>query len=105
MYHVQVSAEIDRRIVAWCGEERNAEGRPSATDFRSTVLAAAKFGFRGFDELPIDLVPQVRTLHVLDPHFGAVVFTAIKVASDVVEIADFDIDPDYWDTIANDPDE
>ena len=46
--------------------------------------------------------PAVRQCHVLVPGFTPVVFIAVLVETDVVEIASFDDDPDYWDLIAND---
>ena len=35
--------------------------------------------------------------------FGALVIAGVLIEPKVVEIADFDIDPDYWEMIANDP--
>ena len=35
--------------------------------------------------------------------FGALVIAGVLIEPKVVEIADFDIDPDCWEMIANDP--
>ncbi len=45
----------------------------------------------------------VRTLHIVDPVFGAVVFAGVLLEPGLVEIADFGVDPDYWDMIEDDP--
>ncbi len=44
----------------------------------------------------------IREVWVLDPVFGPVVFTAVLVG-EIVEIASFRTDPDYWDTVNSDP--
>ena len=77
--------------------------KPSEWDFWSGPLAAALIGFRDFDNLLFDHRPEIRTLHHIDPVFGALVIAGVLIEPKVVEIADFDIDPDYWEMIANDP--
>ena len=53
--------------------------------------------------MPFDLHPEIRTLHIVDPVFGVVVFVGVLLEQGVIEIADFSIDPDYWKMIENDP--
>ena len=38
----------------------------------------------------------MRSLHITDPFFGALVFFGVLIGTDVVEIADFEDDPDCW---------
>ncbi|WP_395159994.1 hypothetical protein [Ilumatobacter sp.] len=47
--------------------------------------------------------PSVRTVTIVDPFFGAVVFTAVLVALTKVDIADVCIDPSYWDHVSQNP--
>lgn len=55
--------------------------------------------FRDFERLTYDVAPAVRTYTIVDPFFGPVVFVGVLIETDVVEIASFDDDPDYWSTI------
>ena len=50
-------------------------------------------------------MPQVRNLHLVDPVFGAVVFVGVLVEPDIVELAAYGRDPDYWSMIEADPDD
>jgi len=61
------------------------------------------FAFRDFDTLTFDVVPAVRSYTVVDPFFGPVVFVGVLLRDGVVEIADFDVDPDYWTTVEEEP--
>lgn len=47
--------------------------------------------------------PEIRSLHIVDPVFGVVVFVGVRIDPDTIEIADFEIDEDYWQIIANEP--
>lgn len=47
--------------------------------------------------------PKIRTLHIVDPFFGAMVFVGVLIEPGTVEIADYAIDPDYWSMFENDP--
>lgn len=87
------------------GPERSATGGPSEYDFVSGPLAAAAARFADFETLPEAAGPAVRSVHVLDPVFGPVVFVGVLVEPTTVEIADFAHDPDYWRLIGDDPDE
>lgn len=60
---------------------------------------------RDFDSLPEEVGPAVRSVTVLDPMLGPVVFIAVLLDGGTVEIADFTSDPDYWDLIGGDPDQ
>lgn len=100
---VRVSEFAATKMAGAYGPERSAAGRPSEWDFWSGPLAAALIGFRDFENLLFDRHPQIRTLHLVDPVFGAVVFVGVLLKPGVVEIADFEADPDYWEMIENDP--
>ena len=97
VFRVEVSAFVAEKAAFRYGEERS-EGRPSEYDFVTGPLAAALRSFGGFDALPIAAGPAVRISIIVDPFFGAVVFTGVLLAGNVIEIADFDDDPDYWVT-------
>ena len=85
------------------GTERSVGGAPGEYDFIGGPLAAALIEFRYFTELPEAVGPSVRTLNILDPVFGPVVFTGVLVGERTVEIADFAEDPEYWDMVRGDP--
>ncbi len=99
---VRVSEFAARKIAAEFGPERSAAGKPSEWDFWSGPLAAALLGFRDFENLLWHPRPEIRSLHIVDPIFGALVFIGVLVDTDTIEIADFAIDPDYWSTVEND---
>ena len=103
MPEIRVGSFAAEKITAEHGPDRSTTGRPSEWDFWSGPLAAALIGFRNFENLPFDLHPEIRTLHIVDPIFGAVVFVGILIEPGVVEIADFAIDRNYWGMIEQDP--
>ncbi|MFV0317704.1 MAG: hypothetical protein ACK5O2_12185 [Microthrixaceae bacterium] len=94
-----VMAKVSNRY----GTERSADGAANGYDFIDGPLAAALLEFRHFAELPEAAGPSVRTLNVLDPFFGPVVFTGVLVGDGMVEIADFADDPEYWELVRRDP--
>ena len=100
---VRVSEFAARKIVAEYGPERSTAGKPSERDFWSGPLAAALLGFRDFENLLWYPRPEIRSLHIVDPVFGALVFIGVLIDSDTIEIADFDVDPDYWSTVEYGP--
>lgn len=100
---VMVSEFAASKIEAEYGPERSAAGKPSEWDFWSGPLAAALLGFRDFENLLWHRRPEIRTLHIIDPFFGALVFVGVLIDPGTIEIADFAIDPDYWSTVENDP--
>ncbi len=100
---VRVSEFAASKIAAEYGPKRSAAGKPSEWDFWSGPLAAALLGFRDFENLLWYSRPEIRTLHIVDPVFGALVFIGVLIDPDTIEIADFAIDPDYWSTVENDP--
>lgn len=102
MFEVRVSEAEAEKITQTYGRERSATGRPSEWDFWSGPLAAALIGFRDFENLLFDVHPEIRTLHIVDPVFGALVFAGVLVEPGVAEIADYEVDPDYWDMIEDD---
>ena len=85
------------------GTSGRARSPRRSWDFWSGPLAAALIGFRDFDNLLFDRRPEIRTLHHIDPVFGALVFVGVLIEPEVVEIADFEVDPDYWEMIEHDP--
>src|SRR4051794_13854117 len=105
MLEVRVGAVLATVIARDFGPERTVEGRPSEWDFWTGPLAAALVAFRDFDTLRYDRHPDVRSLHVVDPVFGPVVFVGVRVQQGVVELAAYGRDPGYWDMIAEDPDD
>lgn len=105
MYEVRLSGDLATEIAQRYGPERSAAGRPSEWDFWSGPLAAALLAFRGFDELPAAGHPEIRTLHLVDPVFGVVVFVGVLIAPGVVELAAAEEDPDYWRIVRDEPPE
>lgn len=103
-YKVRLGNGPAEEIAARWGPERSAEGAPSEFDFWSGPLAAAHLAFSEFDALTSDLVPEIRSFHLFDDVFGPVLFTGMLVGDEVKIVSIVD-DPDYWDTIGNDPDE
>jgi len=103
IFDVRVGDFAAEKIAAEYGPERTAAGRPSEWDFWSGPLAAALIGFRDFESLRFDLHPELRTLHVFDPMLGPVLFAGVLIEPGIVEIADFEIDPDYWQLIEDSP--
>ncbi len=103
MPEIRVGRFAAEKITAEHGPRRSATGQPSEWDFWSGPLAAALIGFRDFENLPFDLHPEIRTLHIVDPVFGVVVFVGVLLEQGVIEIADFSTDPDYWKMIGDDP--
>ena len=100
---VGVSAALARQIAGAFGPEPDAAGSPSEWDFWGGPLAAALVGFRDFEELGFTYAPEVRSLHVVDPVFGPVVFVGVLVKPGVVELDAFRRDPDYWTVIDVEP--
>jgi hypothetical protein len=104
-HEVRWGDEVARKAASLFGPERASTGAPSEYDFTCGPLAAATTRFGEFDTLPEEAGPAVRSVHVVDPALGAVVFIGVLVGDGVVEIADFEIDPDYWDVVGNDPED
>ena len=96
IYNVAISAAVDQAVADHFSIERGPEGLPSVFDFESGPLAAARYEFARFDELPQAMGPSIRFFITTDPFFGAVTFTGVRVGDDDVEIAEVGIDPDYW---------
>ncbi len=103
MPEIRVGSFAAEKITADHGPSRSPTGQPSEWDFWTGPLTAALIGFKDFENLPFDLHPEIRTLHIVDPIFGVVVFVGILLEPGVVEIADFAIDPEYWEIIEDDP--
>ena len=69
------------------------------------VLLQRLLVFRDFDALPFPDVPAIRIYISADPVFGAVTFTGVLIGPADVEIASFDIDTDYWQVVADEPED
>lgn len=105
MYEVRIGQVMVAEIAERWGPERSGSGRPSELDFWSGPLAAARLAFTDFDSLSYDLIPEVRSLQVIDVVFGPLLFTGVLVDRGLVELAGVTDDPDYWDLIEDDPDD
>lgn len=99
MFSVRVADVVMHKAHERYGDERSPTGRPSEYDFVSGPLAAAIEEFRHFEDLNETLGASVRSLITTDPFFGAVVFVGVLIETDIVEIADFEDDPDYWSSL------
>ena len=102
-FEVDVAAHVDEKVAREFGADRTATGRPSFYDFEAGPLAAARLAFSKFDEQREAAGPSVRTVTIVDPFFGAVVFTGVLVGEYAVEIADAGVDSTYWDHVDQDP--
>jgi hypothetical protein len=98
---VSVAAIVLEQAHERFGDQRSIDGSPSEYDFVTGPLAAAVLAFRGFDDLPRGVVDAVRTHTVVDHVFGPVVFAALLLTSDDVQVVDFIDDPGYWASIDN----
>ena len=99
MYDVRVGRAVTERAHERYGEERGGSGRPSEYDFVGGPLNAAVREFAFFDELPELAGPAVRSLIIVDPFFGALVFVGVLIGTRLVEIAEVDDDADYWSLV------
>jgi hypothetical protein len=104
-YSVEVGSVLAERIAAEYEPERLAAGAPSEWDFWSGPLAAALLRFRDFESLHFEHTPDVRYAHIVDPVFGVLVFVGVLVGPNGVELAAFDVDPDYWQRVSEEPDD
>lgn len=104
-YEVRIGEDLAAAVTHKYGHRRSTEGTPSEWDFWSGPLKAACIRFRDFDSLRPTHIPLIRTLHIVDPVFGPVVFVGVLVDTNVVEIAEFALDPDYWSIVEDDPDD
>lgn len=104
-FEVVVSARVDAQISERYGRERSASGIPDLYDFESGPLAAARLAFSRFDDVRSTLGPSVRSVTIVDVFFGAVTFTGVLTGERTVEIAEVDIDPDFWDFVDHGPED
>lgn len=103
MYHVEIGASVAAKAASF--RDGRSSGHPDEYDFVAGPLAAAVVAFRDFDQLPAAAGPSVRLAVIVNPFFGAIAFTAVLVAEATVEIVEFEIDEEYWQTVDDDPDE
>jgi hypothetical protein len=104
-YDVAWGDVVARKARELFDEERSPRGGPCEHDFVTGPLAAACLAFRDFEALPAVAGSSVRSVHIVDPVFGVVVFIGVLIGECAVEIADFSHDADYWPTVERDPDE
>lgn len=98
-YRVTWGHELASKIESQFGSGRTADGVPSSYDFVAGPLAAAVHLFRDFDTLPEEAGPAIRSAHMVDGVFGAVVFIGVLIEPGAVEIAEVEVDQDYWDVV------
>lgn len=102
---VVVVARVLRQAADDFPSDRSDEGRPSLVDFVEGPLAAAQLVFsQKFDQAPrplpgLDALRQWDTLSII---FGPVLFFALRT-SEHIEIVSYVFDPDYWETVGDDP--
>ena len=80
-------------------------GEPSFELFETRPLQAARdlFG-AAFDSLPeAEIGTGIRYWITVDAFFPALVFYGVLLTTGEVEIISVAVDPDYWDTIGDDP--
>lgn len=102
-YQVEVSDFAAEKAAEW-GWSRSGSGKPSEPDFWSGPIKSAALQLRDFESCPriTGFPDNLREVWVVDPVFGAVVFTAVLVDVRVV-IADFSVDDHYWSVVNDDP--
>ena len=105
IYRVTVAQRVAVLAADRYPQERPGDGSPCELDFWSGPLAAALLEFRDFDALPFPDVPAIRIYVSADPVFGAVAFTGVRVGPAQVELDGFDSDPDYWQVVADAPED
>jgi hypothetical protein len=103
MAEVRVSAALAYQIAETFGPEPEDPGLPSEWDFWSGPLAAAIIAFRRYDGLRFSHRPDIRTLQLVDPVFGPIVFVGVLIEPEVVVLDTFAHDPDYWTYVEDDP--
>jgi len=87
-------------------------GRASFEQFERLILRAAELQFsRQFDHLPVAIheIPSIRYVmtHAV-PYFPPLIIYAVLMsdgATGTIETIDLEVDEDYWDLIADDPDD
>jgi len=84
-------------------------GRASFELFQQLMLRAAEMQFSlEFDDLPVavEMVPGVRYVmtHAV-PFFPPLIIYAVLMLDGTVETLDLEVDEEYWDMIAEDPDD
>jgi hypothetical protein len=89
------------------------DGRPTMEQFEAQLGQAVELTLRFFWDdptkvLPVDLVPEVRTVQTITSRNGMFppgVFYVRHLDNDTVELIGVDFDWGYWDLIATDPDD
>lgn len=87
----------------------SSSGQASYEQFEDLVLKGVILMFsRQFDDLPIAVSGVESIRHVMThavPLFPALVVYGVLLADGAVELVALDVDEDYWDLIADDPDD
>ena len=104
---VSVSSDLLEKAHAAFPTGGSVDGLPSFELFTRGPLDAAKqFFARQFDIAPIPEpgAPSIRQWGTVSNIFGPLVFFALRTQAGA-EIMDYLHDPDYWQLIADDPDD
>jgi hypothetical protein len=96
-----------RAVAAFVSDEHTVnKSGVSFGAFMAGPVRAARLLFEAqWDQLPPEAGDAVRVAHTFSQTLGPVVFYGVLVGPRTVEIAGFDIDLDYWDVIAGDPED
>lgn len=103
---VDVSSDLLHKARNRWPTEGSGEGDPTMAHFERGPLAAAKEYFgRYFDQALVESEGSpVRYYQTVSTFFPVLGFFAIRV-SDRVEIVDFIVDDEFWDSIGDDPED
>ncbi len=102
-FEVVISAELASQISSSFPEERGPDGSPSEYDFWSGPLAAAQVAFKDFYGLPEHNL--VRFAVTFDAIFGPVAFYGYQTGARIATLVEFGFQPDYFDSLDDDPGE
>ena len=101
-FRVTISRFVAAKAAERYPDEPPGTGVPNEYDFLGGPLAAAGLAFSDFTNLRAAAGGRVRAVTIVDPVFGPTVFIGVRLRDDTIEIADFEPDPDYWDTADDD---
>ena len=98
MRQVSVAPRLLEKASADFPSGGSVDGAPTFEIFVRGPLEAAKFFARAFDGAPIPIpgVDSIRFWDTLSTFFGPLVFYALLVSDDRVEVIDYLSHPDYW---------
>lgn len=102
-FQVTISEFVAAKAAERFGDGGPEKGNGSEYDFFGGPIAAAGLAFTDFLNLRAAAGGRVRSVTVVDAVFGATVFIGVRRRDDIIEIADFEPDPDYWDLVDDEP--